>query len=50
MVYDCMTTWAKSLLVIGNPYPRENFFKRAMPASLLKLRQREEWYPFRGRG
>jgi hypothetical protein len=50
MVYDRMTTWAKSLLVIGKPYPCENCFERAMPASLLKLRQRQEWHPFTSRG
>lgn len=30
MAYERSTTWARRVLVIGNPYPCDNFFKRAV--------------------
>ena len=30
LVYDQVRTWAKRILVIGNPLPCENFFKKAV--------------------
>lgn len=36
-VYDQGITWAKRMLVFGNPNPTENFFKRAVKGGNLKV-------------
>lgn len=40
LVYDQVRTWAKRILVIGNPLPTENFFKKAVKQGDIKAGQK----------
>lgn len=40
--YDRADTWAKRKLVIGNPYPCQNFFYRGVKAGDLKVKEKKD--------
>lgn len=37
--YECADTWAERKLIIGNPYPCDNFFKRAVKGGDIKAKK-----------
>lgn len=43
-VYDSTDTWAHRKLIIGNPFPCENFFKKFVKAGDLKTDEGDRYY------